>query len=152
MKFHVYDLLFWKANAGKKIFAALLTSMFIGLAAGHAAAQQPATPGQLAQLQLEAYNSKDIERFLSAYSDSVAVYTFPNRLQYRGIENMRQRYAGFFAREPRVHCEVTARVVHGKTVIDQEKLTGFADSQTRHAVAIYTVEGGKIQRVYFIAE
>lgn len=140
-----------REKAFKKILGAaglLLVVAMHGLAQGAATP----TPRQLAQAQLEAYNAKDLGQFLATYADSVAVYTFPDQLQYRGIENMRQRYADFFVRAPRVHCEVTARVVHGNTVIDHEKLTGFADGQVRYAVAIYVVERGKIQRVYFVRE
>lgn len=118
----------------------------------HLRAQDQNTPRELAQLQLEAYNTKDIDRFLSAYSDSVEVFTFPNKLQYRGIAAMRKNYAGFFERMPAVNCEILSRIVHGQTVIDHEKLTGFENQQLVYAVAIYIVAHGKIQKVYFVRE
>jgi hypothetical protein len=117
-----------------------------------AQSQTNPAPRDLAQLQLDAYNAKDIEGFLSAYSDSVEVFTFPNQLQYRGIDAMRKNYAGFFQRQPNVRCEVVARIAHGQTIIDHERLTGFANVQTRYAVAIYEVALGKIQKVYFVRE
>lgn len=132
----------------------LIISSFLTTAVASYAQDQEnvSSPRDLAQLQLEAYNAKDIDRFLSAYSDSVQVFTFPNQLQYRGITAMRKNYAGFFEQMPKVNCEVASRIVHGQTVIDHEKLTGFPNGKTIYAVAIYVIARGKIQNVYFVRE
>ena len=107
---------------------------------------------KLAQAQLEAYNARDIDAFLIPYSDSVKVYTYPDQFQYQGIENMRQRYAGFFKRAKKLHCELVGRTVFGNKVIDQELVTGFSDNPEEQldAIAIYTVKYGKIAEVRFL--
>ncbi|MFC5046672.1 nuclear transport factor 2 family protein [Aquimarina hainanensis] len=106
----------------------------------------------LAQQQLEAYNKRNIDEFLIPYSDSIKVYTYPNELRYQGKETMRKRYAGFFERTPDLHCEVVSRTVYGNVVIDKEALTGIGKdkSKIREALAIYTIEYGKISEVRFV--
>lgn len=104
----------------------------------------------LAQAQLEAYNNRDIEAFLIPYSDSVAVYRFPNQLMYQGKELIRQRYAGMFDATPDLHCHLVSRMVQGNTVIDQELVTRKKGEPQVEAIAIYKIEHGKIQRVFFI--
>ncbi len=108
----------------------------------------------LATLQLKGYNNnnRDIDLFLSAYSDSVAVYTFPNHLQYKGLSKMRGMYAGMFEQLTDLHCEIVDRIVIGSKVIDHERVSGFPGRDYVKAVAIYIIAHGKIQEVYFLLE
>lgn len=104
----------------------------------------------LAQEQLDAYNARDIEKFIEPYSDSVEIYQFPNKLLYKGKDKMRISYGGMFEKVTELHCELVHRTVQGNVVIDQERVTGFPSIDTLRAVAIYTIENGKIQKVHFI--
>lgn len=103
----------------------------------------------LVEEQLQAYNKRDIEGFLAPYSDSVELFSFPDKLLGKGKEGMRKEYGSFFKSTPNLHCEIKNRVIQGNTIIDQEKVTGMGD-RPLEAIAIYQVEGGKIRRVYFI--
>lgn len=105
-------------------------------------------PEYFAQQQLIAYNNHDIEAFLKVYAKDVKVYTFPNKLNYQGIEEMRKRYTPMFANTKDLHCKVTSRIVRGNTVIDEELVT--ANGRQFKAVAIYEIENGKIATVRFI--
>jgi hypothetical protein len=67
----------------------------------------------------------------------------------KGKQDMRQSYARLFSNVPELHCELKSRIIQGNTIIDQERVTGFND-KALEAVAIYTVEGGKIVKVHFI--
>ena len=106
------------------------------------------TPLALVQRQLNAYNARNIEAFLEPYAEDVEVYTFPDKLQYKGKEEMRKQYA-FFKNLPDLHCEITERIIQGNTIIDKESVTGVG-SKPALATAIYQVENDKIKRVYFI--
>ncbi len=106
------------------------------------------TPEDLAQRQLNAYNLRNIDAFLEPYADDVEIYTFPNKLESKGKENMRKSYLPMFENTPNLHCELVNRIVQGNTVIDQERVQ-FGD-QIVEAIAIYHVENGKIKRVYFM--
>ncbi|GAB5466385.1 MAG: hypothetical protein Kapaf2KO_18210 [Candidatus Kapaibacteriales bacterium] len=105
---------------------------------------------QLAQEQLEAYNSRDIDAFLVPFSDSVEVYTFPDKLIYKGKDIMRKAYEGKFAELVNLHCKITSRIVFGNTVIDSEEVTGILPDEIVEAIAIYTIENNKIQKVHFL--
>lgn len=106
----------------------------------------------LAQEQLEAYNNTDIEAFLRPYSDSVKIYNYPNVFVYQGKDKMRDGYEQFFKNTPNLHCEILSRTVFGNKVIDQEKVTGFSANKEDilYALAIYTIENGKISEVRFM--
>jgi hypothetical protein len=110
----------------------------------------PVTPETLAQGQLNAYNLRDVETFLAYYHPEVAVYNFPDQLQYEGKEEMRRRYADFFVRSPGLHCELKGRVAQGKVVMDKEGITGLPEGRSFEAAAIYTVEEGLIKEVRFV--
>lgn len=105
------------------------------------------SPKYLAEEQLEAYNKRDIEAFLKPYAKNVKVYTFPNTLNYEGIDEMRKRYTPFFESTPDLNCKVLKRIVKGNRIIDEEYLT--MNGNNFKAVAIYEVTNGKISSVYF---
>ncbi|MBX2961892.1 MAG: nuclear transport factor 2 family protein [Cyclobacteriaceae bacterium] len=111
---------------------------------------QQRTPTELADLQLKGYNERNIDLFLEAYSDSVKVFNFPDKLLYTGKEIMRKGYADMFANLPDLHCTIKSRMVIGNTVIDEESVLFTKGQPLLHAIAIYKIEQGKIQEVYFI--
>lgn len=106
------------------------------------------SPADLAQRQLNAYNLRNIEAFLEPYAEDVEMYSYPETLLYKGKGTMREQYTGMFQKTPNLHCELKGRLVQGNIVIDKERVT-FANG-TVEAIAIYHIENGKIQKVYFI--
>ncbi|MEL6649717.1 MAG: amidohydrolase family protein, partial [Bacteroidota bacterium] len=110
----------------------------------------PNSPEIMAQRQLNAYNLRNLEAFVDCYADSVAVYGYPDQLYYVGKDKMGPNYQGMFENTPELHCELVNRIVLGNTVIDQERVTGFGPDRVIKAVAIYTVENGKISVVRFV--
>ncbi|MGL4629686.1 MAG: amidohydrolase family protein [Leadbetterella sp.] len=106
------------------------------------------TPSSLAQKQLNAYNSRNIDAFLEPYDNDVEIYTFPNTLKSKGKEEMRKIYSKMFTNTPNLHCELLGRIVQGNIVIDKERVQ-FSDKKIE-AVAIYHIEGNKIKKVYFV--
>ena len=106
------------------------------------------SPEDLAQRQLNAYNSRNIEAFLEPYAEDVEIYMYPNELQSKGKDNMRVGYAKMFENTPNLHCELKERIVQGNIVIDKERVQ-FGD-KIIEAVAIYHIENNKIKKVYFI--
>jgi imidazolonepropionase-like amidohydrolase len=106
------------------------------------------TPTALAQRQLNAYNCRNIEAFLEPYADDVEIYTYPDKLQSKGKDEMRKSYAEMFEKTPTLHCELLGRIVQGNIVIDKERVK-FGSGMIE-AVAIYHIENNKIKKVYFI--
>ena len=110
----------------------------------------PPSPVDLAQMQLNAYNLRDLDAFLSVYSDDVEVFTFPDTPVYTGIDEMRQVYAEFFEAAPELHGRLVNRIDYENMVVDREIVTGVPGHDTVEAVAIYEVLDGLIRRVWFI--
>ncbi|MBN8642098.1 MAG: nuclear transport factor 2 family protein [Flavobacteriales bacterium] len=109
---------------------------------------QEKTPEQVVQEQLEAYNSRDIEAFLSFYSEDVKIYSFPNKLESDGKAAMREGYASFFKNAKVLNCTIKKRIVRNNIVIDDE-LVKYNDTEFG-GIAIYEVENNKIVKVTFI--
>ncbi|MEL7534416.1 MAG: amidohydrolase family protein [Bacteroidota bacterium] len=110
----------------------------------------PNSPEIMAQRQLNAYNQRNIEAFVDCYADSVQIYGYPDQLYYTGKDKMGPNYGPMFENTPELHCELVNRIVLGNTVIDHENVTGFSNGRIIKAVAIYTVENGKISVVRFV--
>lgn len=109
------------------------------------------TPEDLAQVQLNAYNGKNLESFLSVYSDDVKVYTFPDQLEYEGIKKMSELYSSFFNRAGELHCTLINRISYKNFVFDREKITtSIPGRQKFEGQAIYEVKDGKISKVWFV--
>ena len=105
------------------------------------------TPESLVQQQLNAYNAHNLEAFLAPYADDVSLFMFPGTPAGKGKESMRRDYQ-FITTTPELYCKLLNRVVQGNMVIDHEEVYGLGASPL-HAVAIYIIEKGKIQKVYF---
>lgn len=101
-------------------------------------------------LQLEGYNSRDIDKFASAFSDTVKVYRQPGVLTYQGRNELHRRYGAMFANTPDLHCEIVNRIVAGDVVIDQEKVQRKKGEPRTDAIAVYRVKDGLIVEVTFI--
>ncbi len=105
----------------------------------------------LAQRQLDAYNARDIESFLACYAPDVEIFDQPTgERTLHGREAMRERYTGFFAGNPGLHCRLLNRIAEGVFAIDHEHVTGLADGRELHAVAIYEIADELIAKVWFI--
>lgn len=102
------------------------------------------------QTQLDGYNTGDLELFLSAYHDSVRIYSFPDKLDYVGKGRMRKTYGGMFERLDDLHCRLVNRIVMGNRVMDHESVVFEKGGNPVEVVAMYTISEGKIIEVRFI--
>ncbi|WP_439153343.1 nuclear transport factor 2 family protein [Winogradskyella sp.] len=109
---------------------------------------EPSDAEKIVQLQLDAYNARYIDAFMSTYTKDVKLYNYPNKLLSEGQEQMRKDYTAWFERTPDLRAFIKKRIVIGNKVIDEEQVT--ANGQVFNAVAIYEVENGKITKVTFI--
>ena len=102
------------------------------------------------QRQLDAYNAGDLEGFLSAYADTVRIYTYPDELLSQGKEAMRTNYGRMFDNLPDLHCRLVSRMTMGRQVVDHESVLVAPDQPPREVIAIYTVSDGLITEVRFM--
>lgn len=101
------------------------------------------------QAQLEAYNARDLERFIDCYTPDVVIEDGAGNLMMQGHDAMRERYGPMFAQNPELHCRIVNRIRVGEYVIDEERITGRGPKEL-HAVAIYRVAGEKITHIRFL--
>lgn len=106
---------------------------------------------ELAQKQLDAYNAQNLEAFLECYSDDVMVMEFPsNAVIYQGIVEMKERYGKMFRENPDNHAKLLSRIIKENIAIDHEHVTGRANGRESFAVAMYEIQGDKINKVWFV--
>jgi len=107
-------------------------------------------PEKIVTEQLEAYNNRDLEAFLSFYSDSVKIYNYPDEFLYTGKETLRKNYGALFLNKKDLNCIIKSRVVLNNTVIDHELVLIDKGQPRFEAVAIYHINEGKIEEVRFM--
>lgn len=107
------------------------------------------TPVKLVQRQVNAYNERNIDAFLEPYAEDVEIYTFPDKLIYKGKDNMRKDYSDMFKKLTDLHCEITERIIQGNIIIDKESVSGIEKTKIE-GTAIYHIINNKIAKVYFI--
>lgn len=101
------------------------------------------------QRQLDAYNAHDLQRFLAEYHDDVQVFRPPDpRPVLSGKQAFGEHYARHRFHLPDLHARLVGRIVSGRTVVDQEAITGLPGGPSA-AVAVYEVVDGRIRTVWF---
>lgn len=108
----------------------------------------PETP---VQLQLEAYNAHDLERFVMQYADDVRVYRPPDVVPVlSGKAAFAAHYAANRFNRPGLHADVVNRMISGNKVVDHERIVGL-EAEPVEAIAVYEVIDGRIRTVWFFS-
>jgi len=103
------------------------------------------------QRQVEAYNNRDLNRFVSTYSETIAIFRMPStEPSISGKAQLAEFYSTQRFNLPKLRAEIVNRIVLGDKVIDHERVLGVRDTPIEVA-AIYQVVGGLIERVWFFS-
>jgi hypothetical protein len=109
------------------------------------------TPVELVQQQLDAYNARELDRFVAVYSESVRVYRPPAT---EPVLAGKEAFARFYATQrfnlSGLRAEVLQRMVVGNCVIDHERVHGVREHPFE-AAAVYVVADGRIDAVWFFS-
>jgi hypothetical protein len=106
-------------------------------------------PEDPVQRQLDAYNDRDLERFIAEYTDDVLVYRPPSAEPVlAGKRAFADHYAAHRFNLPKLHADVVTRMIVGNKVIDHERVNGVKD-EPFDAIAVYEVLDGLIRTVWF---
>jgi hypothetical protein len=109
-----------------------------------------ADPSEIVQAQLDAYNARDIERFMSYWADDAQFYAFPSELLASGADQIRERHILRF-KEPNLRGNLVQRTAVDNIVVDREVVDRtFPEGTGRvDVIAIYEVTGDKITKAWF---
>jgi putative hydrolase of HD superfamily len=102
------------------------------------------------QAQLEAYNRKDVDALLAAYTPDAEQFAVHGAQLAKGHDAMRPRYLERFA-EPDLHARLVSRSVVGNFVTDIEVITrNFPEGKgTLEMLCVYEVREGLIVKASF---
>jgi hypothetical protein len=98
------------------------------------------------EAQLEAYNARDIDRFVVCFTEDVIVEDARGARLLEGREAFHASYAAMFAASPALHCRVVTRLRAGAFVVDEERVTGRGDAEL-HVIVVYTLRDDLIAHV-----
>lgn len=106
---------------------------------------------ELAQKQLDAYNTGDIKNFCECYHPEVQAFDLLSGAQIiSGMTDFEKAYSLRFSQNPLLHCELKNRIVLPTSVLDEEFVTGVEGrSDATRVVAIYGFRDNLIDRVWF---
>jgi len=106
---------------------------------------------QLVMSQLEAYNSRNLQKFIECFHDEIKVYRLnSNELTSSGMAAFTNGYEPLFSNNPNLHCKLISRVVVADLIVDEEYVTGASNYPNGvHAFAVYGFRDNKIDRVWF---
>ena len=101
------------------------------------------------QRQLDAYNAKDLNAFISCYHSDIAIYRMPaTEPAIKGREALAAFYKAERFTIAALHAEVLQRMLVGNKVIDHERVYGIAE-QPYDVVVVYEVQNGLITNAWF---
>lgn len=107
---------------------------------------QLSNPEQIVQANLDFYNRRDIDNFMTCFSNDIKVFNFSdNKLIIDGTEECRKFYQELFDASPDLHSTILNRIVFDNKVIDHESIVGRQGSkEALEIVVIYEVKNEKI--------
>lgn len=110
------------------------------------------TPEQIVQANLDYYNKREIDNFMSCFSNDIQVVNFSNnQVIMDGIEQCRKFYKALFDTSPHLYSTILNRIVFDNKVIDHESIVGRQGSKDAlEIVAIYEVKENKIFKLTVI--
>ena len=95
------------------------------LAITNTARAQQMNPEQIVQENLDFYNNRNINGFMSSFSEDITVYNFGDSEPILvGLERVRDVYLLLFKNSSKLHSTIVKRIVIGNKAIDHESITG----------------------------
>lgn len=126
----------------RTLFSFLLSLTLINLSA-------QMSPEQVVQKQLETYNNRDIDGFMSVIDQNISMLDFSTgKVTLEGYASCKKVYSELFEASPELHSKILTRTVFDNIVIDHEYITGRKGSHIPiELVLIYEVKNEKICKI-----
>ena len=105
---------------------------------------------KVVQMQLDAYNNKDLVNWLNTYAEDAVQYSIEGEVLASGHQQMAESISIRF-KEPDLHARLLNRIVSDNVVIDHEEIIrNFPEGKgTVEMLCIYHVEKGLIKKGQF---
>lgn len=112
------------------------------------------TPEQTVQANLDSYNQRNIDGFMSSLASDIKTFNFgDDNAVLTGQAAVRAMYSDLFDNSPDLHSSILKRIVIGNKVIDHESIVGRNGlSDVLQLVLIYEVKDAKIFRISVLRE
>lgn len=109
-------------------------------------------PESVVQHNLDAYNARNIQVFMTDFSDDVKLINFSDqKVMAEGKEAIEKLYSDLFAQSPNLHSTILKRMVMGNKVIDHESIVGRKGSKEAiELIMVYEVKDSKIFKMSVI--
>ena len=108
-----------------------------------------ASPLDVVNQRMDFYNHHNFEKFIRLYSDSVKVYTYPDKFLASGKENLASIFKPKFSSKS-IQVKIVTQIINGNYVINQEIVT--ENGMDTKYVSIYEVRDGLITSVRFVRD
>src|SRR5687767_10538739 len=111
------------------------------------------TPEHVAQSLVVAYNARNMDGILKAYSPDSVAYSLPSgEILLKGHDAIRKKFSRILEPNVNLKVEIVNRIVDGKFVIDKEKITGTDNGRAIefYGTVIYEVTDGLIRREWYL--
>ena len=111
------------------------------------------TPEQVAQSLVDAYNARNMDGILKAYSPDSIAYSLPSgEVILKGHVAIRKKFSRILDPNVNLKVEIVSRIVDGKFVIDKEKIVGTDGGKPVefYGTVIYEVTDGLIRREWYL--
>jgi hypothetical protein len=102
------------------------------------------SPDQIVQRQVNAFNHHDADVFTETYAADASIVNRKGST-LRSRPTILAAYGKTFATNPHLRAEILNRETVGDTVVDKERVTGFADGHELQATVTYRLRGGSIE-------
>src|SRR5262249_17712488 len=101
-----------------------------------------ATPDQVVQAQVDAYNANHLEALAATYHPNALIHDLALGQVLTGPGGLCPVWQERFTTHPGHQVEIVHRLVVGDFVVDQEHIVGLADGSTLDALVLYRVRDG----------
>lgn len=109
------------------------------------------SPETLVRAQVDAYNSHDLDDFLSYYAEDAVIFGPDGQMIDAGREAMRQTFSELFARMPNLRAELPAVIEVGEWVAIHSVVPRWrmpdGTVEERQWIEVYRVVDGKIKEL-----
>lgn len=109
------------------------------------------SPMTVVREQFDAYNARDVDRFLSYYADDAVIFDAAGDVIETGRDSFHRTFTDIFARMPTLHAEYRGEMAVGEWVAIHSVVRKWTMSdgtvQEMQWIELYRVVGGKVKEL-----